>query len=260
MTVRRQTMLFSFWVGPLTWVERLCMTSMIRSGHSLTVYSFEPLEVPYGVTVKDARQILPEERVIFHRQKKSPALFADLFRYEGLQRGLGIWVDLDVLVLRNLSDLGENILGLEDERWINGAVLRLPKDSPILRDILEICGRRVFIAPYWSHQQKIRQRLLGLFGLHRSLADLPWGSIGPRLLTYCARKHNLKPLPKAFFYPYGWREADIAFGPSEHVEQKLTRQTYAVHLWNEMIKERKKNPPPRGSFLAAMCDKYGVAT
>lgn len=253
-------MLFSFWTGPLTWVERLCLTSMLANGHSVTVFSFGPLDVPSGVIVRDANEVLPKDRLIVHRQTGSPSVFADLFRYEGLRRGLGTWVDLDVLLLRNISGLGDHIFGLQDDRLIAIGVLRLPVSSPILRDILDCCSRRVIVAPHWKRQRQIRQRVAGAFGLHKTLEDLPWGTIGPKLLTYYARKHDIEPLPQTAFYPYPSKDFMVAFDPGVRVEDRFTSDTYAVHLWNERIKHLKGSPPPPGSFLARMCAKYEIAT
>jgi hypothetical protein len=90
------------------------------------------------------------------------------------------------------------------------------------------------------------------------LEELSWGTIGPKLITHCVRKHGLKPLPKSVLYPYGPNEAEIAFDPSVCVEDLFAEGTYAVHLWNEKIKALKLRPPPSGSFLSRMCEKYGI--
>jgi hypothetical protein len=48
-----------------------------------------------------------------------------------LQRGLGKWVDADVLVVRNFGDLltRDHVFGWESAEAINGAVLKLPPTS-----------------------------------------------------------------------------------------------------------------------------------
>src|SRR5688572_23180586 len=107
--------LFTFWsFAPTTYIECLCLQSMLDVGHTVTVYTYEPhLDVPAGVRVADAADILLRTGVM---DGPSPALFSDLFRYVGLQRGLGTWVDADVLMFRSLADMGEHIFGMEDEK------------------------------------------------------------------------------------------------------------------------------------------------
>jgi hypothetical protein len=40
----------TFWHGPLDALRRLCLRSQVASGHTVTVYSFEPLaQLPDGV-------------------------------------------------------------------------------------------------------------------------------------------------------------------------------------------------------------------
>ena len=126
--------LFAFWsFAPLTYIEHLCLNSMLAAGHPVDLYTYDDdLEAPAGVRLRDAREVLPRERVMFYRNG-SPSLFANLFRYAGLQRGLGTWVDMDVLLLRSIADMGEVIAGWEDGMLINTAVLRLPPDHAYLK-------------------------------------------------------------------------------------------------------------------------------
>ncbi len=56
----------------------------------MDLYTYdEHLRAPAGVSVRDAAEIMPRDRVLFHRRGNSPALFSDLFRYAGLERSLG---------------------------------------------------------------------------------------------------------------------------------------------------------------------------
>jgi len=253
--------LFTFWsFAPTTYIERLCLKSMLTAGHPVDLYTFdESVDVPEGVTVRDASEIMPRNQVLFH-QSGSPALFSDLFRYSGLRRGLGTWVDADVLLLRPIVDLGEYILGWQDDRFINGAILRLPPDSGIFAYVDKLVNARVPVPPYWPLRKKIRQLARGCFGRHRPLERLDWGVIGPKALTHFALKNGLAKLaqPTDVFYPLGWRDVRTLFDPAAHIESRFTARTRAVHLYNFQLREDKLKPPPQGSFIARICDHYGV--
>jgi hypothetical protein len=256
--------LFTFWsFAPLTYVERLCLTSMVRAGHRVDLYTYDGrLDVPVGVALRDARELFARDKVVSHAQTGSPALFTDLFRYAGLQRGLGTWVDTDVILLRGIADMGDYIFGFESPDKLNGAVLRLPSDCPYLAYIDALVAAPVPMPRHWSITKKLRQLARALIGRQRRLAELEWGVIGPLALTAFARRNGWLSLaqPEEVFYPVHWRERAMFFGPAELIEQRITPATRAIHLWHMGFTKDQKVRPPAGSFLARMCERYGIAT
>ena len=49
----------TFWEGEyLTPIENLCLRSFVNHGHSLRLFTYNGAQVPEGVTLEDARQIL----------------------------------------------------------------------------------------------------------------------------------------------------------------------------------------------------------
>jgi hypothetical protein len=83
--------LFSFWSGgELSFIERLCLASMLEFGHDVDVYSYDPsLKLPPGVTLMPAEDILPDPPAsLIHARKW--ALISNIFRYAGLKRSAGI--------------------------------------------------------------------------------------------------------------------------------------------------------------------------
>ena len=72
----------SLWIGSeLTWLEQVCLKSYIDHGHKVYLYSYDPVEnVPDGVVMKDAAEILPADKIIRHARTGSPAFHADVFR------------------------------------------------------------------------------------------------------------------------------------------------------------------------------------
>ena len=244
----------TLWIGPaLGPVERACLRSWLRHGHPAALYCYRaPEGVPEGVELRDATEILPESLIVRHRTG-SVSLFSNRFRYALLQRGLGTWLDADVYLLAPLDSSRPYLIGEEAPSRLNGAVLRLPPDSPLLQPLLALFEEksvpswlpwRARAAAWW------RLRTTGRSGIAR----MPWGSAGPDALTALARRLGLmgEALPPELFYPAGWKKAEWVRDPRIGLEDIVGERTVAVHLWNERIKRFKHAPAPAGSFLARL--------
>lgn len=244
----------TFWIGPrLGRVERACLRSMLRQGHEVALYCYRPVEgVPAGVEIREAAAILGEDKVMRHRGG-SVALFANWFRYELQRRGLGIWIDVDQYLLAPIAAPRPHLYGWQEEGVITNAVLRLPRESPILPELLEIFeqGR----VPFWLSRP---QRLAARFRLwttgRTGLSHMPWGTAGPYALTAIAMRHGLasEAVPPTIFYPVHYRDAAWLRDPSRALEDMVAPDTIGIHLWNELIKPWKNEPAPPGSFLARL--------
>lgn len=244
----------TLWIGPrLGPVERACMRSVLRHGHALALYCYAvPEGVPEGVELRDAAAILPEHRIVRHRSG-SVALFSNLFRYELLRRGAGIWLDTDIYLVAPLPPADPYLFGWEDEAVINTAVLGMPADSPLLPPLLAVFQERE--VPSWLPwrarlRARLRLRLTGRSGLAR----MPWGSAGPRAFTALARRAGLDRLamPSRIFYPAHYRDAAWIRDPRRRLEDVVAPDTVAVHLWHQLIKGWAEAPAAPGSFLARL--------
>lgn len=211
-----------------------------------------PDGVPEGVELADAEDILPRNELIFHH-KGSVALFANRFRYELQRRGLGLWVDCDVYLVKPLEHLPEQVVGRVDENEINTAVLKLPPDSPILGPLLRLFKER-HVPPWLPPRAKAAAWVRLLITGRTGLSQMPWGSAGPRAVTWLGRRHGLDrhTLPPAVFYPKHWRDAAWILDPELSLDAICSPETLAVHLWNEIIKDFKDKPARPGSFLARL--------
>ncbi len=243
----------SLWIGerfgPL---ERACARSVLRQGHPLRLYCYDrPKDVPEGVDLADAAEIVPRDRIIRHR-RGSVALFSNLFRYELLRRGAGTWLDLDLYLLKPLPE-GDHLFGFEDETNINTAVLRLPPDCEFLDILIALFEEKA--TPPWL---PLRERLASDLRLWRTgktdLTKMPWGVAGPRALTALAKGTSLTSLaqPQTVFYPAPHAAAYWITDPDIRLEHWTSPDTVAVHLWNEAIKSVKDAPAAPGSFLARL--------
>lgn len=250
----------TLWIGGrLTPVERACLQSFVRHGHRITLWCYDiPENVPAGVLIGDASQIFPANQIIRYRSG-SVSLFSNRFRYELQRRGLGVWVDTDFYLLRPMPALPDFTFAWESDSLIGTAVLRFPADSPLTDALLHIFAETD--VPDWL---PIRDRMRARLRLWRTgrtgLALMPWGTAGPRAVTHFCRRYELgrRALPTDMFYPVHWSRADWVLDPSMSVESVITERTVGIHLWNEMIKDRKLVPAPRGSFLARLQAEGGA--
>lgn len=244
----------TLWIGPrLGLLERACLRSVLRHGHRLTLYCYDPPEgVPDGVRLADAAAILPRSRVIRHRGG-SPSLFSNLFRYELQRRGLGTWTDADVYLLTSLDGTRDYLLGYEAPGVINGAVLRLPPTSPLLRPLISLFDERE-VPPWLPWRPRLAARLRLAARGTTGLADMPWGTAGPKALSWLAERFGVADhaLPREVLYPVPWQEAQWISDPAAPVSEKVTPRTVAIHLWNERIRHLKDRPARPGSFLARL--------
>ncbi|WP_120716541.1 hypothetical protein [Tsuneonella amylolytica] len=253
----------SLWVGPrLDYLERLCLASARATGHEFTLWSYEPHElegVPPGTDLRDAAEVMPRERLLRYRDSGSVALGANLWRIEMLAKGLGHWVDMDFIFLRPLAFPTPFVFGWEYENHINNAVLGAPANSAMVRDLQSI-PQPNRCPPFYGPKRKLMFYWQRLREGRIELEDYPWGTFSAGLVTYVVKTNNLAhhAQPPDVFYPVRWKDARELYEPAEVVEGMLTERTVAVHMWHSRLEGLKDAPPPPGSFIAKMCDRFGV--
>ena len=258
MTAHLNTLWFG---GKLGYLEQLSIQSALHAGHQLTIWSYasDTLDnVPAGVPVRDAREVLSDPRRTRLFDGKFKALGSDFFRYEIFQHRLGYWMDLDVIVLKPFEFTTPHVFGWESATSINGAVLQIPHDSPVLQELRSIPERN-WRPPFFGPRRTLlyyRQRLRG----DVELEDLPWGVAGPAMITHLARKHRLldQVQPLKTFYPLPYHDAEKLFDDASVVEGLLSEETFAIHMWNSRIHKFAGSPPPVGSYIAEACKRFGV--
>jgi hypothetical protein len=258
----------SLWIGPrLTWIELLSLHSWLQHGHRVTLWCYDPIEgVPTGVYTADAAKILPKTAIRRHRRTGSVALFANRFRYHLLRHEPAIWLDADLVLLRPLSDVSPHLFGWETPTSINNAVMRLPPESPVLDDLIQLTGARAPVPGWWPFKKKLYQRAAALIRRHKRAEDLAWGTFGPAALTHSLSTRHLlgEAMPIEAFYPINWTEISLFFETPDAVSSRLTGKTIGVHLWSNSIangpngQTRRNTLPPANSWLGAMCKRYGV--
>lgn len=251
----------SYWYGPeLDWLHQMCLASFVHHGHPVTVF-YDGTEtapkVPVGVETRPASDVWDPSHI--DDREALSSMVSDLFRLYLLKNTSMMWIDCDVLCLQPLPDQPYHI-GKEHGGMVNGAILRLPKDSPTLNQLIDWFEDPEFV-PHWlndAQQAKVAKappgkRLEKAFRLVRP-------SVGPRALRHTLRalgeeQHLSAP---EIYYPVRGVYADVFFYPHGGVEGSLSADTLTVHLYASMIRPFHKNhAPAKGSFIADYAREIG---
>jgi Alpha 1,4-glycosyltransferase conserved region len=226
------------------------------------LWSYDPenLEgVPHGTNLRNAAEVMPQERLLRYRDSGSVALGANFWRIELLAKGLGCWVDMDFIFLKPLDFDSEYIFGWEYENWVNNAVLWAPAQSDFVADLRAI-PKANLCPPWWGPKNRLKFYWRRLREGPIALEDYPWGTFSAGLVTYGIKRNGLNEQVQApdVFYPVRWKDARSLYEPSAVVEAMLTERTHAVHMWHSRLQGLKDVPPPPGTFIDKMCQQFGV--
>ncbi|MDO9297473.1 glycosyltransferase [Bradyrhizobium sp.] len=232
----------TFWHGPFSPYEALCLSSFVTAGVGVELFSEAPVPgLPDGVIWRNAREILDQE-VVFYRHEfdgPSPALHANIFRYALLEKLGGWWIDTDVMLTAAQLPAVTTFIAQQSDQELAVGAMRFPPRHPLMKAALERAAA--------------------------GLEDARWGETGPKLLT------ELQPLfapemliaPRQSTYEIGSEEFQKFFLPQarEEIEARTGNSTF-VHLWNEMWRKAgvpKNIAPPNGSWLDRMFERHQVA-
>lgn len=233
----------SFWYGgQLDPYGQLCVRSFLDHGHDFTLYAYgRTIDVPKGCIIRDAAEIYPEDQVFFYQGGPGGKVsaFSNMFRYKMIAETGKCWVDTDVVCLSDEVPETPYLFARQDDEFFNGAVLRFPIGHEAMSLAAEYC---------WEARLSAK-----------------WGDLGPRLMTRIIDEYDLsgEATPTRIIYPLHWREAGKLFDPEarDDVAERVD-EAALLHLWNEIIGRLgidKNSPPPSGSYLADIFDRYGIS-
>ena len=227
----------------ITLFEYCYLKSFLKNNFKVNVYSFEKIKLPKNVNLKDASRILKkiEMKKFIHQGVKScPAAFADKFRIELMKKTKGWWFDMDILCLKKASEFkklekNEIIIGLETDKYINNAVLKISD-----KHFLQIISKEILSKGY----------------------ILKWGDIGPKLITRLMKKEGKfsEAFKKKYFYPINYKNFNYLLLPKYYKEaKKLCENSFTIHNYNQILNRfgiPKNILPPKGSYLYEKIIKY----
>lgn len=246
--------------GPLSFMEQLCLKSFVDAGHHVTLYHYGPLQnVPNGIELTDANEILPAENFLLNERTGSPALHSDLFRYKLLEiKDRMIWADTDAYCVKPFETENGHFYGWESEKRINGGVLGLPKDSATLEALLEFTKDEFSIPPWYGPGYIRVLEEARDAGKPVHVSELPWGVWGPHALTHFLHVTGEAKyaLPTTGLYPFPFAERRKMMRPGIDTGPYITDDTYSVHFYGRRIRaglrEKYNGIPEENSLIGRL--------
>lgn len=227
----------SLWIGDrLHPIHKLCLGSAAFHGHRVRLFTYGHMpDVPDGVELAPAEEVLPKNALFLHRKTGSPAPFADRFRIKLIGMGLGAWIDTDVLFVRPLETSSPDIFGWEDDKLVGNAILQIDVASELFATV-ERCINEDFLAPPWLPlRRRAMLRLRTALGLRQHVSAMPYGTTGPDMLTWALRETGRLHLarPRNTFYPLPYSQKGEVFRAKGawYRYGNLPADVVAVHLW-----------------------------
>ncbi|MGR3484660.1 MAG: hypothetical protein ACU0BF_04890 [Paracoccaceae bacterium] len=249
------------WVGgPLSWLERLSVVSHLAQGHPVTLWGLGPFaEPPEEVELGRARDLLAPPFPL--RGRHALAVYSDLVRLALLERGLGIWADMDAVATGPLPD-APHLIGRGPKGLLTG-VLALPPDSPALAAMGDFCRAPCPIQPWRNPGFQARRAAARDGGARWGIVDLPWGCSGPKALTHFAALsgEDRHALPRHVLYPLAPRELPLLHVPDLDPARIVRPGTRSVHVFGSQrlwLAQANRGLPVPGSWLARACAAHGI--
>lgn len=233
----------TLWIGKrLGLLEKLCLKSFADVGQTPLVYSYEPIEnLPDFAEPADAAEIFPGEPMFRDPVKNSPAVHADLFRLHLMARTDHVWVDADAYAIRPFEARDGYLIGglRPKKRRIKNGVVRLPKSSPALRDMLDFVSSPECLPPWWRRETRAAFRTI--YGTSPTLTSLPLGAIGPEMFHYFMRKSGevdkLLEERELYALPFS-TQADWLLKPVEELAIHGWETRMSIHFYASYFRQR----------------------
>lgn len=248
----------ALWIGDAFGeIHTACLRSFLLAGHRVLLHCYDiPGNVPEGVEIFDASRLMPRERIVTYRSNGSPSLFSNLYRLKILEAGMGLYVDCDVYCLKPIPQAAY-IFGYQTDTELNGAVLKLPAGSDMLREALKMVDDPYFIAPWLGARKRRRYHWRKAIGLPIDISHYGWGMLGPCAMTYFAGKAGVIGHASAIdvFYPVHYGQVSLLLDPGLSLADIVTTRTLCIHLCDNSLKQRLGGRPiPAGSPLSQLLE------
>ena len=251
------------WVGEtLPLLAQLCIKSFLDHGHEFQLFTYRSYDnIPSGTTVRDAREILPEEAVFYH-ENGSLAPFADWFRNEFFIREGGYWTDLDVACLSDDFPDADTWFCSQEPGLVAVGVIAFPPHHPLMEALRASAEDPATIMPWDSAEEILAKK-----NLSTQIPDVisrrrkaPWGHCGPEGFTRALHHFQLmgKSAAPSRLYPLHYSVWRKCYNGDCNLGSPELRNAWAIHLWGEML---RREPDAfenvcRNSIVGQLLDKH----
>ena len=152
---------------------------------------------------------------------KKWAFVSDYVRLQALKKQGGVYLDTDMLVLKHFSELLKYkcFVGLENEHYISCGVIGSTKMHPYISKCLEFYDK-------FNYTEPLDYKAFIIPKIFTSTFKELYNTNQLHLKDY----NDICVFDKDYFYPYPNPNPNKRKGPNDY-QQFLTKQTYAVHLW-----------------------------
>ncbi len=252
--------------GSLSFLEQLCLKSFVDAGHHVKLYHYGPLQnVPDGIELADANDIVPRSETLTHKRSGSPAPQADLFRYRMLAKcDHTIWADTDAYCMKRFETPNGHFYGWESDTHINMGVLGMPKDSETLGELLEFT-KDEYAIPVWygdDYTRELEEARDAGNPVH--ISEQPWAVWGPHAFTHFLHKTGEAKyaLPQDRLYPFTFKDRRMMLKRNFDITPYVTENTYSVHLYGRRMRarlvEKEGGAPHPKSLLGQLLVKHDI--
>ncbi len=265
--VAKEYAIAQLWIGgALTYMEQLCAVSFRDAGHHVKLYTYgDVANIPDGIEVCDANEIMPMEGVIAHKRTGSPAPQADKWRYNMLAKTDDqIWADTDAYCVKRFTSSTGHFHGWESPHHINNGVLGLPADSAALAGLIDFTSDEYAIPPWFKPELQSEMAEKKAAGDPVHVGEQSWGVWGPQALTHFLHQTGEQKyaMPMDALFPITFKKRRLMLKPNADLSQYLTDNTLSIHFWGRRIRmriiERENGEPHPDSLIGRLLTKHGI--
>jgi len=238
----------SLWIGErLNRLHRACLKSFLLHGHKVILHVYQNVEnIPEGIDICDANDLIHESEIFRHRSG-SLGLFSDIFRFKILLENDGVmWVDTDVFCLRPFDFKDKYIIGANSDDngnlYINGCVLRIPSDSPLLDKLFRLWRHPEDALNFVPHNKVRLIKLLLWFGIRSSISQYPFAVAASSGFLYYMTRLKLLDMLK-IPHPFEPLSTHELFEDKFKLEYFLKEGNYSFHFFQSLANERFIDKP-----------------
>lgn len=255
------------WIGgALSYMEQLCAVSFRDAGHHVKMYTYGDVgNIPDGIEIADANEIMPLDTVIAHKRTGSPAPQADKWRYNMLAKcDHTIWADTDAYCVKRFTSSNGHFHGWESEKHINNGVVGLPRDSDALAGLIDFTSDEYAIPDWFDEDLKAEMRAKRDAGTPVHVGEQSWGVWGPQALTHFLHKtgeHRFA-MPIEALFPISFKQRRMMLKPDLDLSHYITDNTLSIHFWGRRMRmriiEREGGEPHPDSLIGRLIKKHGI--